>query len=159
MLEISIGKQKLEANNIVGIHGDTGTGKSCLMAQISYCLTMDFLGMRPLLLDGVMMNSLTDDTKNSYIQAITALANEHPVILLVDSLELLKESDMSFYETLVDKSNKGEWNLIYTSQEPAEDFNWDNSILLHTTKNAGRYQDEIVLPTGYGAEDVTVPSF
>lgn len=159
MLKISIGKQKLEANNIVGIHGDTGTGKSCLMAQISYRLTMDFLEMKPLLLDGVMMNSLSDETKNSYIKVIIALANEFPVILLVDSLELLKESDMSFYENLVDKSNKGEWNLIYTSQEPAEDFNWDSSVLLHTTKNAGRYQAEIVLPAGYGVEDVTVPSF
>lgn len=159
MLEINIGKQKLEAKNIVGIHGDTGTGKSCLMAQIAYRSSMDFLGRRPLLLDGVMMNSLTDETKKGYVQAITALANEYPVILLIDSLELLKESDMDFYETLTDKANKGDWKLIYTTQEPAEELHWDNSILLHTTKNAGRYFAEIVLPAGYGEEDVTVPSF
>lgn len=159
MLEINIGKQKLEANNIVGIYGDTGTGKSCLMAQITYRLSMDFLGLKPLLLDGVMLSALTEDTKNTYIQAITDLANEYPVILFIDGLELLKESDISFYETLTDKANKGEWKLIYTSQEAAEDFYWDNSILLYTTKNDDRYHAEIVLPAGYGVEDVTVPSF
>jgi hypothetical protein len=156
MLKISIGKQKLEANNIVGIHGDPGTGKSCLMVQIQHRLSL--VGIVPVLLDGEMMNFLTDETKKGYIQAITALANDRQVILLIDSLELLKESDMSFYETLVGKANKGEWNVIYTSQEPAEDFNWDNSILLHTTYNSG-FVVEIILPAGYGEVDVTVPSF
>jgi chromosomal replication initiation ATPase DnaA len=156
MLKINIGKHKLEANNIVGIHGNPGTGKSCLMVQIQHRLSL--AGIVPVLLDGELMNFLTDETKKGYIQAITALANQCHIILLIDSLELLKNSDMSFYNTLVDKANKGEWNIIYTSQEPAEDFNWNNSILLHTTYNSG-FVVEVILPAGYGVVDVTVSSF
>ena len=157
MLNISVGKQNLEANNIVGICGDTGTGKSFLLSQIAYGLSLSTY-MRFLLVDGVIMTSIKGETKGKYIQAMAVLADEYPVILLIDSLELLKECDQKFYETVRDNANAGKWNLIYTSQERAMDFNWNNNILLHTMKDAGIYKTEIIFPTEHMVENVTVSS-
>lgn len=158
MLEICIGKQELKANNIVGIYGDTGTGKSYLMAQITYRLSMKDFCIRFLLLDGVMMQSLTRETKDKYIQAITSLADEYPAILIVDSLELLKDSTSEFYKTIKHRVNAGKWKIIYTSQEINDDFNYDNNILIRTT-NVDGYKAEIVLPVGSGTENIKVASF
>lgn len=159
MLKINIGKQELEANNVVGIYGETGTGKSYLMAQIAYRMSMNDFCMSVLPLDYVMMQSITEEIKDKYTQAITSLADKYPVILLVDSMELLQDSDPQFYEILKIRVNAGKWNVIYTSQEKNKDLNFDNNVLIHTKKTGGIFQAEIKVPKRIETEKINVASF
>lgn len=157
MLNIKIGKNVLEAENIIAIWGAEKSGKSFLLSKTAFqiCTKMG-KEKRCMYVDERMAEYFEEDI-NFYLRTFTVLADEQESpVLVIDNLETLKERCEEFYEILKKRVHTRTWNLIYASNVMITDFNVEKNVVLHTFRESDIFMVDIINPAVNRMEDVTV---
>lgn len=157
MLNIKIGKNELEAENIIAIWGAEKSGKSFLLSKTAFQLTTQMGQQKRCMYVDEKMAEYFEEDMGFYLRTFTVLADEQESpVLVIDNLETLKESCQEFYTILKDRVHKRAWNLVYASSAMITDFNVDKNIILHTFRERNMFMADIINPAVNRMEDITV---
>lgn len=160
MLGIVVGREKLEAENVIGIWGAAGSGKSFLLSKTAFQLSTQMGSQKRCMYVDEKMAEYFEEDINFYLKTFTVLADEQEnPVLVIDNLEVIRENSEEFYEVLKQRVNTGAWSLVYASGEMITDFTIENNVILHTFRDRNTFLVDVINPAVNGMENITVPSY
>lgn len=160
MLAITVGREMLEAENVIGIWGAAGSGKSFLLSKTAFQLSTQMGPEKRCMYVDEKMAEYFEEDINLYLKTFTVLADEQEApVLVIDNLEVIRQNSEEFYEVLKERVNTGAWSLVYASRDMITDFDIEKNVVLYTFRDRDTFLVNVINPAVNGMEDITVPSY